>query len=313
MGECRMYQKIIELLRIHGYIKNETAAGPVYVKTIGKSSKGVFVSYDENPDGSRVTQEEIEDMIREGKQMLGDQTPVMVILLSEHGNHVFLDPEHQFDELYGPVSAVLQSSRKIQPEKEKRTWAVGTYKATILIFAVNLILFILSEVYGDIVYYMGASRPDLVLYDHQFYRLLTSNYLHFGWDHFYGNMVTLIILGTFLERIMGSLSYFLLYTGSGILGSLISAFYYEAAGEIAWSAGASGAIYGIIGGLIALLIFRRERIRRIDGRWLAFVVFGSLFHGFQSVGTDNAAHIGGCVSGFILAVLLHVLWTGKQE
>ena len=137
-----MYQKIIELLRIHGYIKNETAAGPVYVKTIGKSSKGVFVSYDENPDGSRVTQEEIEDMIREGKRMLGDQTPVMVILLSEHGNHVFLDPEHQFDELYGPVSAVLQSSRKIQPEKEKRTWAAGTYKATILIFAVNLILFI---------------------------------------------------------------------------------------------------------------------------------------------------------------------------
>ena len=50
--------------------------------------------------------------------MLGDQTPVMVILLSEHGNHVFLDPEHQFDELYGPVSAVLQSSRKIQPEKK---------------------------------------------------------------------------------------------------------------------------------------------------------------------------------------------------
>ena len=142
-----MYQKIIELLRIHGYIKNETAAGPVYVKTIGKSSKGVFVSYDENPDGSRVTQEEIEDMIREGKRMRGDQTPVMVILLSEHGNHVFLDPEHQFDELYGPVSAVLQSSRKIQPEKEKRTWAAGTYKATILIFAVNLILFILSEVY----------------------------------------------------------------------------------------------------------------------------------------------------------------------
>ena len=39
-----MYQKIIELLRIHGYIKNETAAGPVYVKTIVKSSKGVFVS-----------------------------------------------------------------------------------------------------------------------------------------------------------------------------------------------------------------------------------------------------------------------------
>ncbi len=307
-----MYQRIIELLRIHGYTKKDTAAGPVYVKNIGQNSKGIFVSYDENPDGSRITQEEIEDMVEEGKRMLGVQTPVMIILLSEHGNHVFLDPEHQFGELYEPVSMILQTSREIRPKKEKKTWSIGTYKVTIFIFAVNLIMFILSEIYGDIIYYMGASRPDLVLYDHQFYRLLTSNYLHFGWDHFYGNMVTLVILGTFLERIMGSMSYFLLYTGSGILGSLASAVYYEAVGDIAWSAGASGAIYGIIGGLIAVVIFHRERIRQIDGRWLAFVVFGSLFHGFQSVGTDNAAHIGGCVSGFILAGLLYVLLTEKR-
>lgn len=308
-----MYQRIIELLRIHGYTKEDTMAGPIYIKTVSGTKKGVFVLYDENPDGSRVTQEDIEDMMREGRRTAGEGIPILVILLSEHGKAVFMDPEHRFDELYEPVSMILRTGGETRPkERKKKPLFPGTYKMTVIIFAVNLILFIVSKVYGDIIYYMGAGRPDLILYDHQFYRLITSNYLHFGWDHFYGNMVTLIILGTFLERIMGSLSYFLLYTGSGILGSLISAFYYEAAGEIAWSAGASGAIYGIIGGLIALLIFQRERIRRIDGRWLAFVVFGSLFHGFQSVGTDNAAHIGGCVSGFILAVLLHVLWTGKQ-
>ena len=207
-----MYQRIIELLRIHGYAKTDSAVGPFYVKAIGGTKKAAFA----------------------------------------------------------------------------------------------------SEIFGDVIYYMGASRPDLVLFKHQIYRLLSSNYLHFGWEHFYGNMVSLVVLGAVLEKAIGSLRYFLLYTGSGILGSLVSAVYYESIGEIAWSAGASGAIFGIIGGLVASLIFRREELPRIDIKWMTFAVCASLFHGFQSYGIDNAAHIGGCAGGFILALLLHVLWKGRQ-
>lgn len=207
---------------------------------------------------------------------------------------------------------ILQTGKAVRSKKEKERGILSTYKVTIAIAAVNLMMFIASEIFGDVIYYMGASRPDLVLFKHQIYRLLSSNYLHFGWEHFYGNMVSLVVLGAVLEKAIGSLRYFLLYTGSGILGSLVSAVYYESIGEIAWSAGASGAIFGIIGGLAASLIFRREELPGIDIKWMTFAVCASLFHGFQSYGIDNAAHIGGCAGGFILALLLHVLQKGRQ-
>ena len=207
---------------------------------------------------------------------------------------------------------ILQTGKAVRSKKEKERGILSTYKVTIAIAAVNLMMFIASEIFGDVIYYMGASRPDLVLFKHQIYRLLSSNYLHFGWEHFYGNMVSLVVLGAVLEKAIGSLRYFLLYTGSGILGSLVSAVYYESIGEIAWSAGASGAIFGIIGGLAASLIFRREELPGIDIKWMTFAVCASLFHGFQSYGIDNAAHIGGCAGGFILALLLRVLWKGRQ-
>ena len=307
-----MYQRIIELLRIHGYAKTDSAVGPFYVKAIGGTKKAVFVSYDENPDGSRVTQEDLDEIAEEENIILGEEVPLLILLLSEHGETWFLDPKHQFDELKEPVSMILQTGKAVRPKKEKERGILSTYKVTIAIAAVNLMMFIASEIFGDVIYYMGASRPDLVLFKHQIYRLLSSNYLHFGWEHFYGNMVSLVVLGAVLEKAIGSLRYFLLYTGSGILGSLVSAVYYESIGEIAWSAGASGAIFGIIGGLAASLIFRREELPRIDIKWMTFAVCASLFHGFQSYGIDNAAHIGGCAGGFILALLLHVLWKGRQ-
>ncbi len=307
-----MYQRIIELLRIHGYAKTDSAVGPFYVKAISGTKKAVFVSYDENPDGSRVTQEDLDEIAEEEKIILGEEVPLLILLLSEHGETWFLDPKHQFDELKEPVSMILQTGKAVRSKKEKERGILRTYKVTIAIAAVNLMMFIASEIFGDVIYYMGASRPDLVLFKHQIYRLLSSNYLHFGWEHFYGNMVSLVVLGAVLEKAIGSLRYFLLYTGSGILGSLVSAVYYESIGEIAWSAGASGAIFGIIGGLAASLIFRREELPGIDIKWMTFAVCASLFHGFQSYGIDNAAHIGGCAGGFILALLLRVLWKGRQ-
>ena len=54
-----MYQKIIELLRIHGYMKNDTETGPCYVKNINGRNKCVFVIFDKNPDGSSILEEDL--------------------------------------------------------------------------------------------------------------------------------------------------------------------------------------------------------------------------------------------------------------
>lgn len=62
---------------------------------------------------------------------------------------------------------------------------------------------------------------------HEYYRLFTSNYLHFGWDHFFNNMAVFLLLGSSLEKVIGSVRYVILYTGAGIAGSIISVAYYS--------------------------------------------------------------------------------------
>lgn len=108
-----------------------------------------------------------------------------------------------------------------------------------------------------------------------------------------------MILGSSLEKVIGSVRYVILYTGAGIAGSIISVAYYSMIGQDVLSAGASGAIFGLVGALAAIFLFCKEQRQRFDGFGIFLMIAGSLYHGFQSGTTDNAAHIGGCIAGFI--------------
>ena len=76
-------------------------------------------------------------------------------------------------------------------------------------------------------------------------------------------------------------------------------------GSMAVSAGASGAIFGIIGALLYVAIRNRGRIGEISGKGLVFMVVLTLYYGFTSGGVDNMAHIGGLAAGFLMGVLLY--------
>ena len=76
-------------------------------------------------------------------------------------------------------------------------------------------------------------------------------------------------------------------------------------GEYAISAGASGAIFGVIGALLYVAIRNKGRIGDISGRGILFMIALSLYYGFSSGGVDNMAHIGGLAAGFVLSVLLY--------
>ena len=84
-------------------------------------------------------------------------------------------------------------------------------------------------------------------------------------------------------------------------------------GEYVVSAGASGAIFGVIGALLYVAVRNRGRIGNISGRGILFMVVVSLYYGFTSGGVDNLAHIGGLVSGFLLGVLLYWKRKGKRS
>lgn len=151
----------------------------------------------------------------------------------------------------------------------------------------------------------GAMYPPLIFEDAQYYRLITCIFLHFGIDHLMNNMVMLGALGWNLEKEIGSFKFLLIYFVSGIGANLISLAMDFYTGNLAVSAGASGAIFGLLGALLWVVIRNRGKAGRLTGRGMPFMVLLSLYFGFTSTGVDNAAHVGGLICGFLTAVLLY--------
>lgn len=158
---------------------------------------------------------------------------------------------------------------------------------------------------GIFMFHHGAMYVPSVIKDGEYYRLFTSMFLHFGFEHLMNNMFLLGVIGCNLELEIGKWRYLTIYLLSGLMGNVLSAWIDIQTGEYAISAGASGAIFGVVGALLYVAIRNRGRIGRISGRGLAFMVLCSLYLGFTSTGVDNAAHIGGVISGILLAVLLY--------
>ena len=183
----------------------------------------------------------------------------------------------------------------------------GFFITPILIYA-NLAVYLLMALSGlgfldfqaDDLMKLGANfRPETV--NGQWWRLLTSVFLHGGLMHLLANMYGLFFIGSILEPLLGRTRFLGAYLICGIFGSLASIGWYEATVSV----GASGAIFGMYGLFLALLlakIFHPEFAQTFLSSTLIFVGF-NLLMGFQG-GIDNAAHIGGLVSGFAVGWLL---------
>lgn len=176
--------------------------------------------------------------------------------------------------------------------------------ANLLMVGINIVIFVIMELYGDTedAAYMlkwGAAYTPWIL-EGQWYRLFTSMFLHFGISHLVNNMVLLLFLGDTLEELVGKWRYLLIYLGGGLIGNVVSFAVDCRTGGMAVSAGASGAVFGVIGALLILMIKHRGRIREMTLSRLVFMIFLSIYHGFQSTGIDNAAHIGGMLGGILL-------------
>jgi rhomboid protease GluP len=151
---------------------------------------------------------------------------------------------------------------------------------------------------------LGAIYGPLV-FEGEWWRLTTANFVHIGFLHLFFNMWCLWSLGNAAERMFGNLTFLLIYLLSGIGGSLAS---------ISWhpsvlSAGASGAIFGIAGALVSMLYFGhilvpRQVVRQLLSSLTFFVGFNLLL-GSVLEGVDNAGHIGGLVAGLGLGAALH--------
>lgn len=180
---------------------------------------------------------------------------------------------------------------------------------TLLLLAANVLVYLYVEMKGstydsETMIQMGAIYEPLVIQNHEYYRLINHFFLHFGIDHLFNNMISLLVLGYSLEPVMGKARFVSLYFLSGILAGITSILYNVYIGQETISCGASGAIYGLMGALLVMLIVgNRGEISSEVPRYLLYIGI-SIYSGLQDTGIDNAAHIGGFVAGFLICLIM---------
>ncbi|NVO31960.1 rhomboid family intramembrane serine protease [Hymenobacter lapidiphilus] len=186
------------------------------------------------------------------------------------------------------------------------------YRATPALLWLNLVAYLLLGLAGtnllkpagaDLIRW-GSNYSPLTL-PGQPWRLLTSTFLHGGFGHLLLNLLTLVFLGLLTERLVGSRRLLVVYLLSGVSASLTSLWWHSQGVN---SVGASGAIFGLYGLLLATLLRRPASLSRSEraalGLFVLYFMVNSLVGGLEAHTTDNAAHVGGLLAGAVLGALL---------
>lgn len=181
------------------------------------------------------------------------------------------------------------------------------------IFVVNILVFTFCILTGNILYQYGCSSYPTIVHEGEWYRLITSMFLHGDMTHITSNMVMLYYLGDLVERALGHRKYFVLYFGAGIMGNMVSLAYSNFIGEYSSSIGASGAVFGVFGALLWIAIRNHGQYDIFNVRKLLIAIGFSLFAGFTATNIDNAAHVGGFLAGFVLSMVLYRLNKNKKK
>lgn len=176
-----------------------------------------------------------------------------------------------------------------------------------IMIGLNILTFLLVELTGlsqdtEHMLNCGAAYAPYIS-NGEYYRLVTCMFLHFGMEHLANNMVVLYVVGELLERAAGRWQYLLIYFVGGIGGNVLSWISERESLMPPVSAGASGAVFAVLGGMIGVLIKNRGRVENFTLRQMVIMAALSLYFGFASQGVDNAAHVGGLVLGFLTALV----------
>ena len=172
--------------------------------------------------------------------------------------------------------------------------------------ALQAAVFLLCLLTGDRLYVAGRCGTNLVLEQGEYWRLLTSVFLHSGFTHLGSNLLVQVLMGNAVERNLGHIKYLILYLASGIGGNVVSVLYDHAMGVNIYSVGASGAVFGVMGVLMLLIVKGRRKIQRGSSMLVraGFALFYAVYSGFRNPYTDNAAHLGGLAVGVLLGLIL---------
>lgn len=239
-------------------------------------------------------------------------------------DHAHINVEEQYSEL--STAFVEDKEDRINAPLSKKEEISGLfslfiptegYFVTPMLVMINIILFALMAISG--VHLILPSSESLLLWganfrpvtiDGEWWRLFTSTFLHIGVFHLLMNMYALIYIGLLLEPYLGTARFITAYVIAGISGSVASIFW----NDFTISAGASGAIFGMYGVFVALLTTRfieKSARKPLLISIITFVIY-NLVNGLKD-GIDNAAHIGGLLSGLIVGYSFYLNLTKPDK
>jgi len=218
----------------------------------------------------------------------------------------------------------LELEKEIEEDEKKPSYKISfkdlfpqkNYIFTPVLIYVNVLIFIVMMLFGQ-----NLSKPDIAVQwggnirhlsiNGQIWRLFTSIFLHSGFIHLAFNMFALLYVGSLLEKILGKKQFIFAYVISGIGASVSSLMMHENIVSI----GASGAIFGLFGLLFPILGKKEGRLLNISIDKMMFYcsafLLDSIISGFTNSGIDNAAHVGGLLSGIIVGLFYSLMMNHK--
>ena len=177
---------------------------------------------------------------------------------------------------------------------------------TNILIIINVLLFILTLFKPNIIY-MFANNLNLVK-GGEYYRIITSVFIHANIFHLLCNMYTLYIIGSQVEQFLGKKKFIFIYFASALMGSLLSLTF-----SSGFSVGASGAIFGLMGALVYFGYHYRLYLNTVIKSQIIPLIILNLALGFMINGIDNFAHIGGLIGGFLISKALGVNSRDKKS
>ncbi len=217
-------------------------------------------------------------------------------------------------QLFTKITSDINKKSEKDALRNEEVFKSKTPYLTYFLIAMSVLVFMAMYFVGNGSYdnltliNFGALVGELVR-EGQYYRLITPVFIHIGLLHLLFNMYALYIVGSQLESFYGRFKFLLIYLFSALSGSLLSITF----STNTISAGASGAIFGLLGSLLYFGYHYRIYLGNALNRQIIPIILLNLFIGFTFQHIDQAAHIGGLVGGFMMAIAVGVKYKSSKN
>ena len=238
----------------------------------------------------------------ERKQIFsGTKQPSMILNLHKIIQGAFSDRDINIEKDFYSVCENIQM-------KKTRVLKSNNSMITFILIIINVVVFCLMEINGgsEDIYNLiafGAVSPERIYVNNEFFRLFTSMFVHIGYAHIMSNCFSLYILGSRGEKHFGKILFLVIYILSGMGASIVSLVFSDINSV---SAGASGAIFGIMGAMLIHSVFNDEAIGGFSGYFMIIFSLINMSAGFFMEGIDNAGHIGGFITGAVVVLIYNI-------